>query len=314
MRRPPIDPAIAEALASDEHVVVGLAPEGIPELRRFVESNPVPIADPDMFDTAVQEFVSASGHTIRLEQWSPKTPGPHPCLYHVHGGGLIVGRAVDDMPRMAALGAAFGMTTVGVEYRLSPEHRYPAALDDVLDGLRWLVEHAAETAIRADAIVLSGVSAGGGLAAAAALHLRDHGGPALAGLLLMCPMLDDRNDSHSGFQMEGAGSWDRNANHTGWAAYLGEDRDEVPIYAAPGRAEDLSELPPTFIDVGSAETFRDENVSFAARIWASGGEAELHVWPGGTHGFDVAASSTALARAAIRARHEWLQRLIVSLP
>ena len=105
--------------------------------------------------------------------------------------------------------------------------------------------------------------------------------------MLMCPMIDDRNNTPSAVQMDGLGVWDRTSNETGWSALLGDEcgTDDVSQYAAPARAADLSGLPPAFIDVGSAETFRDEDVTYATRIWQAGGSAELHVWPGGFHGF-----------------------------
>ncbi|GAB2497814.1 hypothetical protein GCM10027031_00990 [Corynebacterium atrinae] len=127
-------------------------------------------------------------------------------------------------------------------------------------------------------------------------------------------MLDDRNNSYSALQMEGLGFWDRSSNLAGWTALLGEARgsDDVSQYAAPARATDLSGLPPTFIDVGSAETFRDEDVAYANGIWQAGGTAELHVWPGGFHGFDGLAPHTALSQTAKAARLDWLRRLYQS--
>jgi acetyl esterase/lipase len=113
--------------------------------------------------------------------------------------------------------------------------------------------------------------------------------------MLLCPMLDDRNDTTSARQMAGLGVWDQTSNNTGWTALLGAARGpDVSPYAAPARATDLSGLPPAFIDVGSAETFRDEDVAYASRIWAAGGRAELHVWPGGFHGFIALAPESTL--------------------
>lgn len=103
-------------------------------------------------------------------------------------------------------------------------------------------------------------------------------------------MLDDRNDSPSAQQMRGVGIWDRSSNETGWNALLGDSvrgGPDVSAYAAPSRAADLSGLPSTFVDVGSAETFRDEDVAHASPMWRAGCHVELHVWPGGFHGFDV---------------------------
>jgi len=132
------------------------------------------------------------------------------------------------------------------------------------------------------------------------------------GQMLLCPMLDDRNDSPSAYQMAGIGVWDRGANEVGWTALLGRARGgaEVSEYAAPARAEDVSGLPPAYIDVGSAETFRDEAVLYASRIWQAGGVAELHVWPGGFHGFQGLAPQAALSQVAKAAPLNWLRRLL----
>ncbi len=107
--------------------------------------------------------------------------------------------------------------------------------------------------------------------------------------------------------------WDRQANAVAWTALLGSRREDVSPYAAPARATDLSGLPPAFLDVGSAEVFRDEVVAYASAIWAAGGEAELHVWPGGYHGFDAKVPGAALSQAAQEARLPWLRR-VLSLP
>jgi acetyl esterase/lipase len=108
------------------------------------------------------------------------------------------------------------------------------------------------------------------------------------------------------------GVWDRNANEVGWSALLGAARGgpDVSPYAAPARATDLSGLPPAYIDAGSAETFRDEDVAYASRIWRAGGTAELHVWPGGFHGFEGAVPQAALSRDAKAAVTDWLRRLL----
>jgi acetyl esterase/lipase len=174
------------------------------------------------------------------------------------------------------------------------------------------VAHAAELGVDPARVIVGGVSAGGGLSAAVALLARDRGGPALAGQLLICPMLDDRNNTPSARQMAGLGVWDQSANNTGWTALLGDARGgpDVSPYAAPARATDLSGLPPAFVDVGSAETFRDEDVAYATRIWQAGGSAELHVWPGGFHAFFGMVPGASVSKAAIAAQRDWLRRLL----
>jgi acetyl esterase/lipase len=185
-------------------------------------------------------------------------------------------------------------------------------VEDCYAGLAWTAAHAGELGIDPDRIAVAGGSAGGGLAAAVALLARDRGGPALAAQMLMCPMLDDRNDTPSSRQMAGLGIWDRASNETGWTALLGAARGgpDVSPYAAPARAADLSGLPPAFIDVGSTETFRDEAVTYASRIWQAGGIAELHVWPGGFHGFSMMAPQAALSQASEAAQRSWLRRVL----
>ena len=232
-------------------------------------------------------------------------------LYNIHGGGMVGGDAHTGLPHYLDLAAELGLALVSVEYRLAPEHPHPAPVEDCYAGLVWTVEHAGELGIDPERVVVMGGSAGGGLAAATALLARDRGGPALIGQLLVCPMLDDRNDTYSSRQMAGLGVWDHTANGFGWAALLGDavGGPDVSPYAAPARATDLAGLPPAFIDVGSAETFRDEAVAYASRIWQAGGSAELHVWPGGFHGFSGSVPQAAVSQAANAAPRNWLRRI-----
>ena len=160
--------------------------------------------------------------------------------------------------------------------------------------------------------MVAGGSAGGGLPRPLALLARDRGGPALTGQLLMCPMLDDRNDTPSAHQMAGL------ACGTGRPTRPAGPRCSATPAAAPTsrptphpRAPPTSSgLPPAFIDVGSAETFRDEDVAYASRIWQAGGVAELHVWPGGFHGFDGIAPHAAHLEGRRRRPRDWLRRLL----
>lgn len=311
-RRPPFNPDVARALSTRDDVVTTLRSDEINGLRaRAVAPDTAAMTLDGRFELSRHHAPGPDGNTVEIALLRPRTPGPAPVIYHVHGGGLVLGTAYDVLPAMAALAHRVGAAIASVEYRLAPEHPYPAAVEDVYAGLGWVSTHAEALGLDARSIVIDGVSAGGGLAAGAALLARDRQGPALLGQMLVCPMLDDRSNSASAWQMQGVGAWDRTANETGWAAYLGPGaRADVPIYAAPGRAEDLSGLPPTFLDVGSAETFRDEVVAYAARLWADGGDAELHVWPGGAHAFDALVPEARMSVDAREARVNWLSRLL----
>jgi acetyl esterase/lipase len=241
-----------------------------------------------------------------------KATVPVPAIYNIHGGGMIIGDNRLGLPGVLEWAEELRAAVISVEYRLAPETAHPGPVEDCYAGLAWTAAHAAELGIDPDRIVVAGGSAGGGLAAAVALLARDRGGPALIAQMLMCPMLDDRNDTPSALQMAGLGIWDRASNEVGWTALLGTARGgpDVSPYAAPARAADLSGLPPAFIDVGSAETFRDEAVTYACRIWQAGGVAELHVWPGGFHGFAGLAPQAAVSRDAAAAQRDWLRRIL----
>lgn len=239
--------------------------------------------------------------------------GPLPLLYYMHGGAMVTGNAWSVLPRILREWALpLELAVLSVEYRLAPKARYPEPLEDCYAGLAWAAGHAAELDIDPDRIIIGGKSAGGGLAAALALLARDRGGPKPLGQLLLCPMLDDRGSTFSSHQMNGLGGWDLTSNTTAWKAVLGDQYGaaDLPPYAAPSRATDLSGLPPAYVEVGSAEIYRDEDVAYANAIWQAGGQAELHVWPGAFHGFDSVAPQAALSQDARNARTRWLQRLL----
>jgi acetyl esterase/lipase len=316
---PPFDAELRPALDAMEQ---GGRPEltlaAIPQIRQAPPLFPVP-TDDDLRSGGAFEVSTAAAPG---PAGAPDVPllicrpagvaAPAACLYYIHGGGMIIGDHRTGVPGMLNHAAELELAVVSVDYRLAPETPHPGPVEDCYAGLCWTAAHAAELGIDQARVIVCGSSAGGGLAAAVALLARDRGGPALAGQLLICPMLDDRNDTPSSRQMAGLGVWDRAANEVGWTALLGGARGgpDVSPYAAPARAADLSGLPPAFIDVGSAETFRDEDVAYATRIWQAGGSAELHVWPGGFHGFASLAPDTALSRAAVAAQRNWLRRLL----
>lgn len=318
---PPFDPELAAALdVIKEMIQPGMTLDDIDLVRQGPGIQM--LADMDLtiggfFEVEDRKVPGPEGAPeISLLICRPTTPAPagigRPVIYHVHGGGMVLGNNRVGIDSPLAWAKELDAVVVSVEYRLAPEHPHPAPVEDVYAGFVWTSEHAEEISGDPERIVIAGASAGGGLSAGLALLARDRKGPRAVGQLLMCPMLDDRNDSPSTYQMAGLGVWDRTANETGWTALLGERRGgpDVPAYAAPARAEDLTGLPPAFLDVGSAETFRDEAVGYASRIWQAGGVAELHVWPGGFHGFDGFAPQAALSQAARAAHLAWLRRLL----
>jgi acetyl esterase/lipase len=230
-----------------------------------------------------------------------------PCVYSIHGGGYVLGSFDMDDAKFDRQCVHFPCVGVSVEYRLAPETAYPGPLDDCYAGLHWTYEHAADLGIVPDRIGISGVSAGGGLAAALALLARDRGEVPLAFQLLECPMIDDRQATSSS-RLDGLPIWSREANEFGWRSYLGERYGgDVPAYAAAARATDLTGLPPALVIVGGADGFRDEDIEYALRLNQAGVPTELHVLPGAPHGVQMFADSV-LARRWNQMVTQWLEQ------
>jgi acetyl esterase len=211
--------------------------------------------------------------------------GPLPCLMWLHGGGYIMGTLDENDGRLDRMVIELGCAVVSVDWRLAPEHPYPAGLDDADTVWRALCGGPAVDPAR---LAVGGASAGAGLAAALCLRLRETGQPQPALQLLIYPMLDDREVTASIRASEDPGHWGLwhlAANRMCWRAYLGSLRGrDVPPTAAPARAADLSGLAPAFLGVGDVDAFLDENLDYAARLSRSGVPTELHVYPGVIHG------------------------------
>jgi acetyl esterase/lipase len=240
-----------------------------------------------------------------------RVEGNLPCIYFVHGSGMVVPGNRMSISLLLDWIEEFQVVGVSVEYRVAPENRHPAPVEDCYAGLLWTAANANVIGVNSKRILVAGPSAGGGLAAAVALMARDRAGPRIHAQLLVYPMIDDR-DTVSSLQFDGDGIWHRESNITGWKALLGTSYGSAHVspYAAPARASNLAGLPPAYLDAGSAEVGRDEAVAYASRIWEAGGDAELHIWNGGFHGFDVFYPDAAVSRAARAARSAWLTRVL----
>jgi len=255
---------------------------------------------------------SVDGTPVRLSLlYGPDRSAASPFIYYIHGGGMMLGNRWSGLDVMEDWIDRFNAVVATVEYRLAPEHPFPLPQEDCYAGLVWAAGHENELGINVEAGLMAGISAGAGLAAAVALMARDRGGPKLSGMVLLAPMLDDRSISASSRQFS-TSMWSAAENDLGWRSLLGElagGPGPLPPHAAPGRCEDLSGLPHAFLEAGSAEIFRDETVDFASRIWRAGGRAELHVWSGAFHGFEIL-SHTLIAQSATQVRNSWIQRVL----
>jgi acetyl esterase/lipase len=227
--------------------------------------------------------------------------GPAPALVFFHGGAFVLGDLYTEELRCLRYAAEARCVVVSVDYRLAPEYPFPAAPEDCFVGLRWTVAHAGDLDIDPARVGVGGSSAGGALAAATALMARDRGGPALAFQLLNYPVIDDRLDTPSMRVFDTTPLWTSGASADMWVYYLGEPngRGEVSPYAAPGRAADLSGLPPAYVLTAELDPLRDEGIDYARRLMEVGVATELHTVPGAFHGFDIIAANSTVGQRAI---------------
>ncbi|MCV6986155.1 alpha/beta hydrolase [Mycobacterium shinjukuense] len=228
----------------------------------------------------VEVLTLACGVGVRLYRPAGST-GPAPALLWIHGGGYVMGSARQDDRLCRRFSTRLGITVASVDYRLAPEHPYPAPLQDCYSALTWL---AGLPAVDPRRVAIGGASAGGGLAAALALLARDRAELAPAFQLLVYPMLDDRSSLSAGqphYRL-----WDTRANRFGWSAYLGT---ADPRVAVPARRTDLRGLAPAWIGVGTHDLFHDEDLDYARRLRAAGVPCRVELVNGVFHAFDLVA-------------------------
>jgi acetyl esterase/lipase len=220
-----------------------------------------------------------------------------PGVLYIHGGGFAFGSV--EFEHQGALGVAHatGAVVVSVEYRLAPEHPFPAGLEDCYASLAWFAGEAAALGVDAERIAVMGQSAGGGLSAGLALLARDRGGPELCYQLLGMPELDHRLETESMLAFVDTPLWNRPNAIMSWRCYLGENPSDVSPYASPAIAKDLSGLPPAFVSTMEFDPLRDEGIEYALRLLQAGVPVELHQYPGTFHGSSLVTGAAVSRRA-----------------
>jgi acetyl esterase/lipase len=274
-------------------MVAAMAPPPNPNVTREDATVPGPPGAPDV-----------SVRVYRPVNASATLPG----VYFIHGGGMIIGSIESENAVAEDVCEQVGAVVVSVEYRLAPENPHPAQSEDCYAGLVWMARNAAELGFDPGRLAVYGGSAGGGLTIAVALLARDRGFPAIRFQMPIYPMIDDTNETASSYEITDVGIWDRPANIEAWQWYLGRGKPDQ--YAAPARAEDLSGLPPAFIDVGTVDMFRDEDIAFAMRLMQAGVPTELHVNPGAYHASEMLATEAALSERIWERRFAALRRAL----
>lgn len=301
-----------------------------PELRKIMEGFPVvDLRNPEipedfeiphfeaspLVNTASRRIQGpATELKVKIYEAVERATSPLPALLWIHGGGYVLGDPdIDDgLCEQFVLNA--NCVVVSVDYRLAPQNPYPAALEDCYAALKWMVSQAEELKIDTARIAIAGASAGGGLTAALALLARDRGGPKIAFQMPLYPMIDDRNITPSSYEINKENFpklWNREQNRLAWSLYLGDTaKDEVPPYAAPARARDLTGLPPAYTCIGVLDLFRDETIEYVNRLAQADVPVEFHLYPGCFHGFETIFNDTEISR---QARNEYIHALAAAL-
>jgi acetyl esterase/lipase len=237
---------------------------------------------------------------IRIYRQATSTSELKPAILFIHAGGFVIGDLETEHSVCTAIATALDVVIASVDYRLAPEYRYPAAIDDCYSSLKWLHQEAKTLGVDTTRIAIMGQSAGGGLAASLALMVRDKHGPAVCFQFLGVPELDDHLATPSMQAFVDTPLWKRSSAEASWKAYLGDafkpGGDNVPAYAAAARAEDLTGLPPAYVCAMEFDPLRDENIQYALRLLQAGVSTELHSFAGTFHGSNMIASASVSQR------------------
>jgi acetyl esterase len=277
--------------------------EDLAEARALVEEKEADAPAPDTTGLEITDQLvpgPAGAPDVRVRIYRPVASHSGSAVLFLHSGGMIIGGLESEHPLCASIARELAAVVVSVDYRLAPEHRFPAAVDDSYAAFTWLFAASGELGVDPNRVAIVGRSAGGGLAAAVTLMARDRGGPRACFQYLDVPMLDDRMDSATARSFTDTPIWDRPSTKIAWHHYLGDDAggDDVSPYAAPARATDLSGLPPAYIHTAQFDPLRDEGMAYAQRLLSVGIPTELHSSPGTFHGSDMVEEATITLRLA----------------
>ena len=244
-------------------------------------------AVPDVQGMVIEDRTVPATPSVPVRVYRPR--GAQGGMVWLHGGGFVMGGLDVEHPWAARIAHATQAVVVSVGYRLAPEHRFPAAVDDAYAAVMWTAEHADELDIQPQHMAVGGHAAGAGLAAAVALRARDEGRPVISFQLLNQPQLDDRQATWSARHFIDTPFMTRDKVSASWRHYLG--CAPASPYAAPARATDLAGLPPAYIATAEFDPNRDEAIVYAQRLLEAGVPVELHQWSGTFHGSQAVLSA-----------------------
>lgn len=298
-----VDPQLLSALEAIPSFEVTAAT--LDDIRSGIDKAKVPA--PPAPETTVEERLipGSDGGLVRILVYKPNISLMNGGLLWLHGGGMVMANPDANEAQSRYLAQTAGCVVVAVDYRLAPEYPYPAALEDCYAALRWMHTVADELHYPRERIAVAGESGGGGLVAGLSLLVRDRTELSLSAQFLMYPMLDDRTGTASEpdpMPYAGEFVWTKVSNHFAWSAVLGQEPGgtDAPLYAAPGRAQNLAGLPPTFIYIGDLDLFIGENFRYTRTLIQGGVATEFHVYPGAYHGFISFAQDADVSKRAFQ--------------
>jgi acetyl esterase/lipase len=276
---------------------------------RLAEEISQRVATPDHLSwrDEVIEGPSDTALTLRIYE-DDASPSPRGALLFLHGGAFVFGSLESEHERCLRLVDGSGCVVVSVDYRLAPEHPFPAAVEDAQCALGWLFDHAASLGVDSSRIGVAGASAGGSLAALVVLHARDSDAPPLRAQLLIYPATDDRANDGSITQFERSEPWDGERTRRMWPLYVSESSAHDSLKVSPARVADVSGLPVTYILIAEEDPLRDQGLDFARRLLDAGVSVDLRLFAGTYHGFDVVAPHARLSQVALTEQRDFVRR------
>lgn len=284
-----------------------LRPEYLQAIREGSAQMRPPTVIDDSLSITDEIIAGTDANPLPLRIYRPKsTTEALPALLWIHGGGYILGSIDDNDDLCMRFVKDANCVVVSVDYRLAPEHPYPAPIEDCYSALKWIADNAEAINIDPHRIGVAGASAGGGLTAALTLLARDRQYPSICFQMPLYPMIDDQNQTPSTNEIKEGFVWNQKTNEAGWKMYLGEiyGTENIPAYAAPARAEDYHNLPYTYTCVGQLDPFRDETLTYVTKLAQAGVDVEFHLYPGAYHGFEAINPN---ADVSVRAVNEYIQ-------
>ena len=276
------------------------------EFEKLLVAMRTPLPEAELLDIEDRLIPGLEGDPeVSVRVYRPKAAAARPAaavpgVLLIHGGGFVIGSVEAEHAGAVMTAANLGAVLVSVDYRLAPEHPYPAGLHDCYAALTFLHAEASALGVDPERVALLGTSAGGGLAAATALLARDRGGLPVCFQMLHIPELDDRLETPSMRTFVDSPLWNRPLAVKSWEFYLGAlaGKDDVPVYAAPARATDLAGLPPAYVSTAENDPLRDEGIAYALGMLQAGVSVELHQFPGTFHGSALVPTAAVSRRAA----------------